>query len=121
TALPSKARETSAAIAGCVRAPRRPRQSLDRVPTPAGKTRRHDRRPPRPDCFRPGATRTHLSKRDRKLLHRASRLRLEPGIHLVKGSLAARLQFPVKLRSQRSEEHTSELQSLTNLVCRLLL
>src|SRR5438093_3958811 len=27
----------------------------------------------------------------------------------------------VELRSHRSEEHTSELQSLTNLVCRLLL
>src|SRR5438046_9408766 len=26
-----------------------------------------------------------------------------------------------RLRGQRSEEHTSELQSLTNLVCRLLL
>src|SRR5437016_7377048 len=26
-----------------------------------------------------------------------------------------------KLRPERSEEHTSELQSLTNLVCRLLL
>src|SRR5258706_11473471 len=28
---------------------------------------------------------------------------------------------PVPARRQRSEEHTSELQSLTNLVCRLLL
>src|SRR5438093_3936352 len=28
---------------------------------------------------------------------------------------------PAILRRQRSEEHTSELQSLTNLVCRLLL
>src|SRR5258706_5045084 len=28
---------------------------------------------------------------------------------------------PVVLRAGRSEEHTSELQSLTNLVCRLLL
>src|SRR5438093_10364438 len=27
----------------------------------------------------------------------------------------------VELRPERSEEHTSELQSLTNLVCRLLL
>src|SRR5258706_3128009 len=29
--------------------------------------------------------------------------------------------LPVHLRAGRSEEHTSELQSLTNLVCRLLL
>src|SRR5258706_6623311 len=28
---------------------------------------------------------------------------------------------PVRQRSGRSEEHTSELQSLTNIVCRLLL
>src|SRR5438046_4591177 len=28
---------------------------------------------------------------------------------------------PPRIRLQRSEEHTSELQSLTNLVCRLLL
>src|SRR5256886_13500053 len=28
---------------------------------------------------------------------------------------------PAKLREQRSEEHTSELQSQSNLVCRLLL
>src|SRR5438477_2146888 len=28
---------------------------------------------------------------------------------------------PVRIRSQRSEEHTSELQSHVNLVCRLLL
>src|SRR5438046_8107262 len=30
-------------------------------------------------------------------------------------------QVPVQLADPRSEEHTSELQSLTNLVCRLLL
>src|SRR5262249_57484237 len=30
-------------------------------------------------------------------------------------------RFPTRRRSERSEEHTSELQSLTNLVCRLLL
>src|SRR5438093_9600217 len=31
------------------------------------------------------------------------------------------LKIPMPLRVPRSEEHTSELQSLTNLVCRLLL
>src|SRR5438093_4649286 len=39
------------------------------------------------------------------LCHGLDRVDVEPGIGLV----------------QRSEEHTSELQSLTNLVCRLLL
>src|SRR5438093_3609551 len=32
-----------------------------------------------------------------------------------------RISSPCSLESRRSEEHTSELQSLTNLVCRLLL
>src|SRR5438093_5152868 len=41
---------------------------------------------------------------------------------LVGRGLAARQGHPAaKLRAPRSEEHTSELQSLTNLVCRLLL
>src|SRR5438093_8721171 len=31
------------------------------------------------------------------------------------------LSFKKNVKSERSEEHTSELQSLTNLVCRLLL
>src|SRR5256885_13004142 len=44
----------------------------------------------------------------------------------VAGRAGARLavvacQQPVELRLQRSEEHTSELQSPCNLVCRLLL
>src|SRR5258706_10453186 len=37
----------------------------------------------------------------------------------VSGSHCCRCGMPP--RQQRSEEHTSELQSLTNLVCRLLL
>src|SRR5262249_58586595 len=36
----------------------------------------------------------------------------------AKDSVAAQWQ---RMREKRSEEHTSELQSLTNLVCRLLL
>src|SRR5438093_6168511 len=35
------------------------------------------------------------------------------------GGATLRVSFPVP--TERSEEHTSELQSLTNLVCRLLL
>src|SRR5438093_1761406 len=38
----------------------------------------------------------------------------------AKEGLHAAFGFPVKI-DHRSEEHTSELQSLTNLVCRLLL
>src|SRR5258706_3435446 len=41
-----------------------------------------------------------------------------------RGALRERLRRPagrVERRPGRSEEHTSELQSLTNLVCRLLL
>src|SRR5690348_18390319 len=34
---------------------------------------------------------------------------------------AAAAEAPVRLRRQRSEEHTSELQSPVHLVCRLLL
>src|SRR5258706_7769612 len=36
------------------------------------------------------------------------------------GQVAEKTYLPKKLK-ERSEEHTSELQSLTNLVCRLLL
>src|SRR5437016_13807681 len=38
----------------------------------------------------------------------------------ITGFLAARRFYLIEMH-QRSEEHTSELQSLTNLVCRLLL
>src|SRR5688572_31540115 len=42
--------------------------------------------------------------------------------HLViSRSRASRLRSPSADASQRSEEHTSELQSQSNLVCRLLL
>src|SRR5690606_41745374 len=47
-----------------------------------------------------------------------------PAAHPTKGCLCERTQRPLRLddpRSARSEEHTSELQSRENLVCRLLL
>src|SRR5438046_3445376 len=50
-------------------------------------------------------------RRDRVLVGRAVR---------AHGALGARDRDRGQLR-ERSEEHTSELQSLTNLVCRLLL
>src|SRR5258706_1581991 len=37
------------------------------------------------------------------------------------GCFTLRFRRSAKIRAIRSEEHTSELQSLTNLVCRLLL
>src|SRR5437016_8379777 len=45
-----------------------------------------------------------------------------PDIHLAAGHLALQFrELQVSLPVFRSEEHTSELQSLTKLVCRLLL
>src|SRR5205823_13902920 len=42
-------------------------------------------------------------------------------LSMVAAGLCALLYFPVHSRLVRSEEHTSELQSLAYLVCRLLL
>src|SRR2546430_13048225 len=42
----------------------------------------------------------------------------EPAVHRVQGGLERRTVRP---SGERSEEHTSELQSQSNLVCRLLL
>src|SRR5256886_13196291 len=41
--------------------------------------------------------------------------------HISAGIADSGLQHPVDLAEGRSEEHTSELQSQSNLVCRLLL
>src|SRR5688572_32000969 len=43
------------------------------------------------------------------------------GVVILATSSAPRLQAPVTFGTARSEEHTSELQSQSNLVCRLLL
>src|ERR1043166_6861381 len=91
-------RKTSAAGADFARVPQRRRQNLDRVPTPGGKIPLHDYSRPHLPCSPTDETHTRLSKRDRKLLHRQSRLRPEHEIRLVKGSLETRPQFPVKLR-----------------------
>src|SRR5437016_10714563 len=45
----------------------------------------------------------------------------QPGWSLPPRRTGPDWKTPTRLRSVRSEEHTSELQSLTNLVCRLLL
>src|SRR5262245_63123063 len=49
-----------------------------------------------------------------------ARLRMDLGRE-VPAALAKRLGDAVRRRARRSEEHTSELQSLRHLVCRLLL
>src|SRR5258706_12045706 len=85
------------------------------------------RRPPRSTLF-PYTTlfRSRSSRGRRRLdLRRASRfcrdsIRL---LELVGADIDRAVDRPIFAvgRVQRSEEHTSELQSLTNLVCRLLL
>src|SRR5262249_56380327 len=50
----------------------------------------------------------------------APRALRDSGIRLLATDFTVRVQ-PMTKDTQRSEEHTSELQSLTNLVCRLLL
>src|SRR5258706_4198665 len=76
------------------------------------------RRPPRSTLF-PYTTlfRSLSSIRDfrQRLLHLRNGLRSESRTAAAQGLCA---RHP---KGMRSEEHTSELQSLTNLVCRLLL
>src|SRR2546427_6752358 len=79
------------------------------------------RRPPRSTLF-PYTTlfRSHSAAQPRRGGRRAGGVDSEPG--LVGGGPDAvhpRTEFPD--RRLRSEEHTSELQSQSNLVCRLLL
>src|SRR5258706_8607100 len=71
------------------------------------------RRPPRSTLF-PYTTlfRSHRGGHDRAHQHRRAQ-RHEVALRRARG--------PAVLLRHRSEEHTSELQSLTNLVCRLLL
>src|SRR5438093_8951560 len=78
------------------------------------------RRPPRSTLF----PYTTLFRSDR----RTAGVRVLPGLHRVwwlalRGARGKDLQGdgPGAQERRRSEEHTSELQSLTNLVCRLLL
>src|SRR5262249_57175865 len=58
-----------------------------------------------------------------ELAGRLSTLHASPDDEVVRafGKLSARLEYGDVSEVTRSEEHTSELQSLTNLVCRLLL
>src|SRR5215510_12254116 len=88
-----KQRKTSAAGADFARVPRQRRQNLDRVPAPGGKIPLHDYSSPHLARSPTGETHTRLSKKDRKLPYRQSRLRPKYGIRLVKDWLATRPQF----------------------------
>src|SRR5262249_62088380 len=80
-------------------------------------------RPPRPAR---GAHRSHPCSRDSRQFGRGchSRERSAAGSGQAQRTCAAARRISRQHRGAlqiRSEEHTSELQSLTNLVCRLLL
>src|SRR2546430_12329898 len=83
------------------------------------------RRPPRSTLF-PYTTLFRSYHRQRRRRERQARLVAPPVGHLVRICLAVHLDQSSSLaqrirRIRRSEEHTSELQSQSNLVCRLLL
>src|SRR2546430_11394536 len=82
------------------------------------------RRPPRSTLFpyttlfrSADASRPAAAARRRSRRHLRGLRALPPGV----ASRAARLRARPLSRLDRSEEHTSELQSQSNLVCRLLL
>src|SRR5437016_8571616 len=75
------------------------------------------RRPPRSTLF-------PYTTLFRSVLLRAAVRKAEAGDDLVEDQrnvIASRRGAQARQEAGRSEEHTSELQSLTNLVCRLLL
>src|SRR5688572_32629143 len=75
------------------------------------------RRPPRSTLF-PYTTLFRSDLADARLGHRPRRPRPQPD---RLGRQAPPVPRPLNIRAGRSEEHTSELQSQSNLVCRLLL
>src|SRR5688572_31167917 len=81
------------------------------------------RRPPRSTLF-PYTTlfrSSGISGRSVRPRCAGGRLRGKQGRHLVTAPQPPRLGEPQQVARLRSEEHTSELQSQSNLVCRLLL
>src|SRR5438093_3140428 len=80
------------------------------------------RRPPRSTLF-PYTTlfRSILELRDFSVAHRCKGARTVRGREKGLDKRKQELQRARRNGAARSEEHTSELQSLTNLVCRLLL
>src|SRR2546423_3697031 len=81
------------------------------------------RRPPRSTLF-PYTTLFRSAHEPAASFPRRDRARSSPAnrLRVARIRLAPRTAFaPIRSRRQRSEEHTSELQSLAYLVCRLLL
>src|SRR5258706_12182187 len=80
------------------------------------------RRPPRSTLF-PYTTlfRSHVVERRVQAAVRDRDARVEVEPRLVQPRIVAQIAVRAVRQQVRSEEHTSELQSLTNLVCRLLL
>src|SRR5215475_12263193 len=79
---------------------------------------------------RPGGLDDVLDREPEFLLQRLERCRRAEGVHADRRAVAANVALPPEgrglldrdpCRDCRSEEHTSELQSCENLVCRLLL
>src|SRR2546426_7421651 len=83
------------------------------------------RRPPRSTLFpyttlfRSGINDLDVLDPRLKLLEPGAAVPLETELHVLGGDRIAVVEL--ELAAQRSEEHTSELQSPCNLVCRLLL
>src|SRR5438093_2024189 len=69
----------------------------------------------------PEATHVHRPYGRRNQADPADRRLGRPGMRAVPGVVRRASPFVTPAGGRRSEEHTSELQSLTNLVCRLLL
>src|SRR5690606_40013084 len=87
------------------------------------------RRPPCSSLFpyttlfrsRRGARRLVRGRGEAEPLAQPAEQRVHVGMQLVAAHRARHLHRPQRAPEQRSEEHTSELQSRENLVCRLLL
>src|SRR2546430_13184908 len=88
------------------------------------------RRPPRSTLFPyttlfrskgPPVRRPLLVRSDRRLRGAAGHVRIRPREPNSGRALRAARRLALERQPNRSEEHTSELQSQSNLVCRLLL
>src|SRR5438270_9696892 len=78
------------------------------------------RRPPRSTLF-PYTRSSDLGTDGRRQSRRPPRRPLQPGASRLRAARARRGAPEFRCAAARSEEHTSELQSQSNLVCRLLL
>src|SRR5262249_58492757 len=115
--LPARARPSPAASRSRRRRRHRrlPRSRLrNRTPKPK-------RRPPPPARLRPAASRSRRRRRNRRPPRLRSRNKTPKPKRRPRRVESREVDPARPALWLRSEEHTSELQSLTNLVCRLLL